>query len=65
MEKDNWKTRTLIIGGIVGGVTGLISAALIIRRSEKSENALAVTPQEGIRIGMLVAGFLREIANIG
>ena len=62
---QNWKTNTLIAGGLIGLLTGLGAAFLLIRRSERSGTELALSSGEGLRLGMLVLGLLREISNIG
>jgi high-affinity Fe2+/Pb2+ permease len=64
MKKD-WKTNTLIFGAVVGLLSGLMAAFLLVRRSEKSGNELTLNTGEGFRLGMLVLGLLREIATLG
>ena len=64
ITKD-WKTNTLIVGAVVGLLSGLVAAFLLVRRSEKSGNELTLNTGEGFRLGMLVLGLLREIASLG
>ncbi|MBN2503561.1 MAG: hypothetical protein JXB38_22480 [Anaerolineales bacterium] len=64
ITKD-WKTNTLIVGAVVGLLSGLMAAFLLVRRSEKSGNELTLNTGEGFRLGMLVLGLLREIASLG
>jgi gas vesicle protein len=59
------KNRTLLFGAVIGAVTGLIAASLLNRRAEKSEKETALTPGEGMKLGMLVFGLLRAIASLG
>ncbi|MFU8826481.1 MAG: hypothetical protein ACNA70_03220 [Brevefilum sp.] len=62
---QNWKTKALVTGVILGAVTGGLSALLLIKRAE-SENA---TPQlstsEGIQVGLGVLGLMRLISGLG
>lgn len=59
----NWQTRVLVIGAIVGALTGLGTAYLLVQRSE--EEGLTMTPGEGVKLGVSVFSFLRQISNLG
>ncbi len=62
---DSWKARTLIIGGVVGALTGLGAAYLLTRRAEQKGEHLAISSGQGLKLGMLVAGLLRSILSLG
>lgn len=64
-NSNDWKTKTLIAGGLIGLLTGLGAAFLLVRRAERSGKDLAFSSGEGLRLGMLVLGLLREIGNLG
>ena len=59
------KSRTLIFGALVGAFTGLIAAMLLNRHADKNENGTAITPGEGMKLGVLVFGLLRAISSLG
>lgn len=59
------RSRTLIIGALIGATTGLIAAVLLTRRSSKEEKSTALTTGDGLKIGVLVFGLLRAIASLG
>lgn len=59
------KSRTLFFGALIGAVTGLIAAALLNRRAEKTGTETALTTGEGMKLGMLLFGLLRAIASLG
>ncbi len=59
------KNRTLLLGALAGAITGLIAASLLNRRAEKGEKETALTPGEGMKLGVLVFGLLRAIASLG
>jgi hypothetical protein len=66
MNSDQlWKPKALAIGAVVGALTGLAGAYLLVRRAEQSGTRPQLDPGEGIRIGVLVMGLLRQVALIG
>jgi hypothetical protein len=65
MEPENWKTKTLLLGGIIGAVVGLGAAYLLIQRAEKEQGKLKMNAGEGIKLGLLVLGLLRQVAQLG
>jgi ABC-type Mn2+/Zn2+ transport system permease subunit len=60
-----WKLKTLAVGTLIGAVAGLAGAFLLTRRAEKNETTVAVTPTDGIKIGLLVFGLLRSLGKLG
>lgn len=61
MNDDNWKARTLLIGAL----TGLGAAYLIVRRAEASETRPRLTAGLGVQLGMLLLGLLRQVGRLG
>ncbi len=59
------KGRTLLIGALIGAVTGLVAASLLNRRAEKEERETAITAGDGIKLGVMIFGLLRAIASLG
>jgi gas vesicle protein len=59
------KTKTIFLGALIGAIAGLIAAMLLNRRAEKQELETAITPGEGLKLGVLVFGLLRAIAALG
>jgi hypothetical protein len=59
-----WKPKTLAIGAVVGALTGLAGAYLLVRRAEAAGTRPQLDPGEGIRISLLVMGLLRQVALI-
>jgi len=64
-ETGNWKMKTFIIGAVIGTLTGLGAAYMIIQRAQVENTQPKVTPGEGIKIGLGVLGLLRLVAEIG
>jgi gas vesicle protein len=59
------RNRTLLLGALLGAVTGLIAAMLLNRRAEEEGTELAITAGDGMRLGVMVIGLLRAIASLG
>jgi len=59
------RSRTLLIGALIGAFTGMIAAVLLTRRASKDEHGTALTTGDGLKIGVLVFGLLRAIASLG
>lgn len=59
------KSKTLLMGALIGAFTGLLAARLLQRRVEKDESETALTTGEGLKLGVLVFGLLRAIASLG
>lgn len=64
MENDKWKSNTLLLGALIGALTGLGAAYLLIQRADEEEG-LQLTPQKGMKLGVTILGFLRQITNLG
>ena len=62
---ENWKAQTLLIGAAVGALTGLGAAYLLVQRAEKTEEAAQLSAGEGIKLGLLLLGVLRQVAQLG
>ncbi|HTX78505.1 MAG TPA: hypothetical protein VMC62_02505 [Longilinea sp.] len=61
---EAWKTRTMIIGAILGGVVGLVAAYLIVQQSSQAKKA-NITAGQGVQVGLGVLSILRLISEFG
>lgn len=61
---NNTDSRILIMGAVIGAVVGLGAAYLIVNRVEETGQPVKVTSGEGIKLGLLVLGMLRQIASM-
>jgi nitrate reductase gamma subunit len=62
---NSWKIKTLVIGGVLGMLTGLGAAYLLTKRAEQKGTQLAITPGKGVQLGVMVAGLVRSILSLG
>ena len=61
IEMDtSWTGRVLAIGIGVGALTGLAAAYLLIQRAKKRAEPPNLNAGEGVKLGVLVFGLLRE-----
>jgi hypothetical protein len=61
---QNWKAQTLIIGAALGAVVGLAGAYLLVQQAEKEGRAPRVSAGEGVKLGVLLFGLLRQVATL-
>jgi hypothetical protein len=61
---DN-KTKTLIIGAVAGAAVGLAGAFLLTRRAEETGTEITVSTGDGMRLGVMIIGLLRAVADLG
>ena len=61
----NWRVRTMLLGGVLGALTGVAAAYLLIRRSEDGEQPPKIGAGEGVRLGLLLLGLLRQVTELG
>ena len=61
----DWKTRTLLIGAALGALTGLGAAYLLVQRAERENATPEISAGEGIKLGLLLLGMLKQVAQLG
>lgn len=64
MDKET-KTKTLVLGTIIGAMAGAASAFLLIKRAEGENSQPKLSPGEGVQLGLGVLGLMRLIAGFG
>ncbi len=64
-EDTNWKTKTIIVGGLIGAVTGLGAAYLLVQRAERQGEVPRLGASEGMRLGIGVLNLLRQVSKMG
>ena len=63
--EENWKTKTVVMGVVIGAIAGAVSALLLITRAESEHTAPKLTAGEGIQVGLGVLGLMRMISGLG
>lgn len=62
---DNWRPKLLVVGAVIGALTGIGAAYLLIQRAEKAGSRPELSTREGISLGLLVFGLLRQVSALG
>ena len=62
---DNWRPKVMVLGVVIGALAGLGAAYLLVQRAEKRGAAPELDAKEGITLGLLVFGLLRQVATLG
>jgi len=66
MERlDDWRTRVILIGAVVGLLTGLGTAYMLIQRSEQSNVRPELSAGDGVKLGLGVLGLMRLVSDFG
>lgn len=61
----SWKTKTMLTGAILGALVGVGAAYLLIARAEREDETIKMSAGEGVRLGLLVLGLLRQVSLLG
>ena len=63
-DKQNNTGLYIILGAVLGAITGAGAGYLLTKRIEEGEN-LQLTAGDGIKIGGSIIAFLRQISTLG
>lgn len=59
------RRKILVSGALLGCITGLVAAFMLIQRAERQQTSPRLTTGEGVKVGALVFSLLRQIALLG
>lgn len=62
---ENWKPKLLVGGALIGALTGFLAAYLLAQRAEANGSKLNMSAGEGVKLGLLVFGLLRQVTQLG
>ena len=62
---SSWRARALVIGAVVGALTGLGTAFLLTRRAEQSGKPLSISTGQGFKLGTLLVGLVQQVLHLG
>jgi hypothetical protein len=61
----NPKPKILILGGLIGVLMGVGAAYLFIQRAERENRSPSISPSEGIKLGLVALGAMKQFAQLG
>ncbi len=61
---NSGKSKVLAIGALIGALTGLGTAYLLTKNAEKEGEDLAINTGQGLKLGLLILGMLRQILQL-
>lgn len=61
----NNRSGLLAVSAVLGALMGVAAGVLLLRRAEQRGSQVAISGSEGLSIGLLVIGLLRQIATLG
>jgi hypothetical protein len=61
----NWKSKTMLIGAVVGTAVGIIGAMILIQQAEKTETRPQLSAGDGVKVGLSLLAVLRLLADLG
>lgn len=66
-DQDNWRTKVLVIGGVLGTILGLGTAFFFIRTAEESgkDEAPTIEVSDALKISFGLIGVIRGVAALG
>lgn len=64
-ENQDWKNKVIILGAIIGLLTGVGAAYLYIKKAEELPERPKLTTGDGMKIGMGLVGVLKLISEFG
>ena len=64
-QTENWKSKTMLIGGFIGLFVGLFAAFLLVQRAEKNQTRPELQAGDGVKVGLGVLGVLKLISDLG
>ncbi len=62
---ESWKPKVLVAGAMLGALVGLGAAYLLTQRAEREGEAVQIGAGDAVKLGLLVLGLLRSVAQLG
>ncbi|OJX46980.1 MAG: hypothetical protein BGO78_15900 [Chloroflexi bacterium 44-23] len=63
--QENWKTKILVMGAVVGLLSGLFAAYMMIQRAQQKNRKPELNAGDGVKVGLGLLGVMKLIADLG
>lgn len=64
-KSTGWKTKTILVGGILGLVIGLFAAFLFVKNQPADTEPRKLSSKQGMELGLGVVSMIRQIVDLG
>ena len=64
-RKNSSSSKILLVGGLLGLLSGLLAAYLLLQKSQDNEENLSINAGDGVKVGLGVLGVLKLISDLG
>ena len=61
---SSWKSKALVVGAVIGALTGVGTAYFLIKNAEKEGETLSLSSGQGLKLGLLILGTLRQVMQL-
>jgi hypothetical protein len=61
----DWKTKSLLIGAVVGAAAGVIGALILIQAADKANTRPQISAGDGVKVGLSLLAVLRLLSDLG
>ena len=58
-------TKILVIGGVLGLLSGVLAAYLLVQKSQEREEDLSISAGDGVKVGLGLLGVFKLISDLG
>lgn len=62
--KREEKTKVILVGALIGALTGAAAAFVLAQNAEKEGKTLELNVSKGVKMGMLLLGMVRQLAQL-
>lgn len=64
VHQNSSKAKILFMGGCLGALTGMGIAYVLAQRAERQGGEISLSTGEGLRLGLMMLGMLRQVADL-
>ena len=62
MKDDNLRLKTILYGGLIGMIVGLVSAFIKVRHAEEKGQILSFSSKDSVRLGSAIFDLISRLS---